>query len=293
MFNKVFLVLDIKRVIASLTRFLSDDTFCKIVFFLKNRRPLNLSATHTFSEKLYWLKLRTDMESLSRFADKVAVRDYVQQKIGADVLVPFIGVYSTAEEFNLADMPARFVLKLNSASGFNLIVTDKSKYTESQIRKLIAKWLKVDFYRITRERQYRPIINKVVAESFLDFEQGKALLDYKIYCFNGQPEMIQVISERSGFAQNHTYYDVQWNKLNIYRKEYPSGKALPKPEKLTDLLVYAAALADGFSFSRIDFYIVKGQIYFGEITFIPANANLQFLPAEEDKRLAQLLTQRS
>lgn len=286
MFNKVLLVLDIKMIVASLTRFLSDDTFCKIVFFLKNKRPLNLAVTNTFSEKLYWLKLRADMESLSRYADKVAVRDYVEEKIGTDVLVPFIGVYSAAEEFNLAAMPERFVLKLNSASGFNLIVTDKTKFTESQIRKLIKKWLKVDFYRITRERQYKPIVNKVVAESFLDFEQGKALLDYKIYCFNGKPEMIQVISERSGFAQSHTYYDVQWNKLELYRKEYPTGKALPKPEKLTELLSYAAALADGFTFSRIDFYIIKERIYFGEITFIPANANLQFLPAQKDIDLA-------
>ncbi|KKO46812.1 hypothetical protein WG68_02375 [Arsukibacterium ikkense] len=290
MFNKVLFVLDIKIVLGAMTRFLSDDAFCKMVFFLKNRRLLNLAEPRTFSEKLYWLKLRTDMASLSRYADKVAVRHYVQEKIGADVLVPVIGIYATAEQFNLAAMPERFVLKLNSASGFNLIVTDKTRYSEAQIRRLISKWLQVDFYRITRERQYQPITNKVIAEHFLDVEQGKALLDYKVYCFNGQPEMIQVISERSGFAQSHTYYDVQWDLLDIYRKEYGAGQALAKPEKLAELLAYAAALAQDFSFSRIDFYIIKQKIYFGEITFIPANANLQFLPAAKDLALARKIS---
>lgn len=290
MVDKFFAVLYLKVVIAKCLSFLSDDVYCKSVFFLKNFRFLRLDEVKTFSEKLYLLKLRSDMESLSVYADKLAVRDVVQEKIGKEVLVPIVGVYSSSREFFLDSMPDRFVLKLNSASGFNLVVTDKNKVNEAKVRKLIDRWLKVDFYSITRERQYKPIENKIVVEKFLEFEDASGLLDYKVYCFNGVPEMIQVISERSGFSQSHTYYDLDWNQLEICRPGYPSGISIEKPVKLEELLKYASILAEGFAFSRIDFYIVKDKIIFGEITFIPANGNVKFLPVEKDRELANKIT---
>ncbi|MBN7827997.1 ATP-grasp fold amidoligase family protein, partial [Bowmanella dokdonensis] len=106
-------------------------------------------------------------------------------------------------------------------------------HSEKKIKKLIRQWLNVDFYLITRERQYKNIERKVIAEEFLDSGGGSQLVDYKVYCFNGKPHMIQVISERSGFNQEHTYYDCDWKKLSVYRKEYSEGKAEEKPDNLS------------------------------------------------------------
>ncbi|MEN3157064.1 ATP-grasp fold amidoligase family protein [Alkalimonas sp. NCh-2] len=287
--DKTSVVQSLKVVVSKLTRFVGDVTFCKALFFIKNRRAINLDNPVSFSEKLYWLKLFGGLEHYSKYVDKVAVKDYVRSKQLESILIPTLAVYDCAEEFSLNSLPSRFVLKLNNASGYNLVVTDKTKFSEAQLRKMIAKWLKIDFYLITREQQYKPIKNQVIAEEFVEFGAEKALLDYKVYCFHGKPHMIQVISERSGLDQQHTYYDTDWNLLNLSRKEYPAGKAVSKPEKLSDMLHFAELLAPDFPFCRVDFYLVDNKVLFGEITFIPANANLNFLPASEDKRLASLI----
>lgn len=45
------------------------------------------------------------------------------------------------------------------------------------------------------------------------------------------------------------------------------GAKSKKPECLAELLEYARKLSKPFIHARVDFYIVKDKIYFGEITF--------------------------
>ncbi|MEX0634078.1 hypothetical protein M8494_27405 [Serratia ureilytica] len=42
-----------------------------------------------------------------------------------------------------------------------------------------------------------------------------------------------------------------------------------KPEGYDELFEYASRLSAPFEFVRVDFYISKGQIIFGELTFTP------------------------
>ena len=42
-------------------------------------------------------------------------------------------------------------------------------------------------------------------------------------------------------------------------------------------------------FLRVDFYIIKEHIYFGEITFYHGNGNEQFYPDEWDYKLGELI----
>ena len=56
-----------------------------------------------------------------------------------------------------------------------------------------------------------------------------------------------------------------------------------KPENLDEMLELARVLAKDIPFVRVDFYIVDGQIYFGEITFFPASGFNPFTPEKWDR----------
>lgn len=52
----------------------------------------------------------------------------------------------------------------------------------------------------------------------------------------------------------------------------------------------AGKLAKGRAFSRIDFYQVDNEIYFGEITFYPTSGMGGFAPEEWDLKMGQLIS---
>ena len=64
------------------------------------------------------------------------------------------------------------------------------------------------------------------------------------------------------------FFDCNWERIPNAGMGYPiSGRKIEKPECLAELLEYARKLSKPFIHARVDFYIVKDKIYFGEITF--------------------------
>ena len=51
----------------------------------------------------------------------------------------------------------------------------------------------------------------------------------------------------------------------------------------------AKKLSRDIPFVRIDFYEIKGRIYFGEITFFPASGLNGFEPSEVDEQIGKML----
>lgn len=50
--------------------------------------------------------------------------------------------------------------------------------------------MNINQYYITREWQYKNIKPKIICEKFLENNERKPLVDYKFYCFNGNPQMV-------------------------------------------------------------------------------------------------------
>jgi hypothetical protein len=103
------------------------------------------------------------------------------------------------------------------------------------------------------------------------------IVDYKVWCFNGNPYCIQTISDRqikhNKKAMN--VFDTEWNEHTEWlNKEYQNEDSIEKPLLLTEMLEYAKILSKGFPQVRVDFYITNNQIYFGEMTFTAACGRL-------------------
>lgn len=264
-----------------------DRTFIKSKYKERFGTELNLQQPQSFNEKMQWLKINWRNQIAIIGADKYNVRNFVREKLGEDVLNELYAVYDNVEEIDLNALPDKFVLKVTNAYGGNVICADKSKVDWDEAFRKLKWYMKYNHYYKTREWAYKNIKPKIVCERFLD-ENGEPPKDYKFFCFNGEPKVIQVDSERF-IDHKRSFYDIEWNLLDIELNHEKINEDVKKPNKLETMLKYASVLAEGIPFVRVDFYHVNNKIYFGEMTFYPDNGMGRFKPEEADRVLGSYL----
>lgn len=262
----------------------------KLVINLENfrtyRRFLSKDNPQYFGERIQWLKLYGNLEQYSDYVDKYKVRAYIEKKIGAEYLIPLIGVYNNINEIEYEKLPQSFVLKNNNGSAMNLIVKDKNKLDTLKINNKLKKWLKSKYYKIKKEKQYLNVKNKILCEKYISDKSGN-LLDYKFFCFDGEPIFVKVDFDR---YSNHTsnFYDMNWKRIEMNEQGYKNYKGkVKKPENFEKMVEIAKILSNDFQFIRVDLYNVDGKIYFGELTFTPASGKNSFQPIEKDLEYAR------
>ncbi len=186
------------------------------------------------------------------------------------MLNKLFGKYDSVEEINFETFPNQFVLKTNNASGTIIIVKDKSILNINETRKKLNNWLKVPFTYNNAELHYEKIPPCIISEEYLYDKTQPELIDYKFFCFNGIPECIFVVSERS--KKIHSFranvYDMKWNRISKHLI-YPIADDVPKPTSFDIMVEACMKLGKDIPFVRIDFYEVNGKPYFGEMTFTP------------------------
>lgn len=259
-------------------------------FRRKTGRTPDLVHPATYNEKLLWLMIYWRSPEAARCADKYEVRDYVKRRCGEEILVPLYGVYRSADEIDYSRLPQEFILKATHGSGWNLICTDKNGFDKKQAAHEMNRWLTRNYYYYSREWVYRDIQPRIICEKLLTAENGKLPDDYKIFCFNGVPRIIQVDSDR--FTRHiRNFYDTGWNFLD-YAVAFPNDKSKikKKPERLDDMLEIARKLSSGFPQARIDLYHTENKIYFGEITFFHGGATEKFFQEEFARIMGDYLT---
>lgn len=256
-------------------------------WFLKyNKHELNLDYPTTFNEKIQWMKLYASTPIKTVLADKYLVRQWIKDTIGEEYLIPILGVYDKYEDINFDTLPEQFVIKCNHGCGYNIIVKDKNELDKEATKQKLNKWMSENFaFKCGFELHYKNIKPKIIIEKYMEDESGE-LQDYKFMCFNGKTKLILLDSNRySGHKRN--VYNENWELQNF--SDFPNNPhKIAKPSNLEKLKELAHILSKEFNFARIDFYIVNGSIYFGEITFTPASGNLKF-PHSIDKELGSLI----
>ena len=264
-------------------KYISND---KIELFLqenfyKKTGKLPTETLETFNEKLLYMAMFENDDLKTKCADKIAVREYVSSCIGDKYLPVAYDVLENGEQFSPEKYPSNFVLSFNAGSGENIIVTEKNELDIAQIRQQINNWIVFHNHSYSAcEMQYYNIMPRVIVREYIDM---KTDLEYKLFCFMGQVEFIQVISYKHGHSNIGTcHYDRNWKRLPFWRADkglYELTDNVPKPQNLDELIFLSEKLAKPFKFARIDFYeTVSGNLKFGEITFTPTAANIVFGP---------------
>lgn len=265
-----------------------EKTFIRKSFYKKLGDKLDFDNPQTFNEKLQWLKLYYRLDIMTKAADKCAVREYIKNKIGDKYLIPLWQIFDDYKDINVRVLPKSFALKATHASGWNIICHDKYKLKDTELKKTLKKWQSTNYYIYGKEWAYKNIKPRFICEKLILDENGKSPMDYKFFCFNGQPKYIQVDIDR---YENHerTFYNTNWKKQS-FGLLYNIGKGeIQKPEKFDEMLNIAKKLSQGFPFIRVDLYNLKGKIYFGELTFYPENGTGRFFPKKIDLELGRLI----
>jgi hypothetical protein len=254
------------------------------------KRP-NFKNPQTFNEKMQWLKLHDHNPLYHKIVDKYEVKKYVADIIGDEYIIPTLGVWDRFDDIDFEKLPDKFVLKTTNGGGSNgvFICTDKRKFDKQKAKKQLEKSMKYDFYRYYGEWAYKDLTPRIIAEEYMADESGTELKDYKTFNFHGEPKLIQLDFNRfSGHKKN--LYSIEWELLpfSFNFPAHPEFK-FEKPICLDKMLELARVLSKDFTFVRVDFYVIREKLYFGEITFYPASGFGKFVPEEWDQKLGEML----
>lgn len=249
-----------------------------------------IEGSETFSA---WIRRQMNSSQytrLARFVDKSSAKHY------AITRAPYITTAQTIALFTRRrlralrtyNFPDSFAFKAVHGSGMNLLVANrkvfagnkgkysrKKRFTGEEMKQLARSWL-VRCYSCDIEPQYKYVRRAVIIEEFL----GENLpYDYQLFMFGGRPFAVQVrkFEEapsnstgsrlRARVHQNRdrtplTYVDLV-NKMS-------QGPAKPPHSSTVEKMFNAGiALAQGFRFIRVDFYVINETVHFGEMTLSP------------------------
>ncbi|HFZ8994088.1 TPA: ATP-grasp fold amidoligase family protein [Citrobacter freundii] len=235
-----------------------------------------LSRPETMNEKVLYRKrhaCQTDADRYALFADKFRVRKYVAEKIGEQYLIPLYESF-TRQELPLLKEKLRehshYVLKPNHGAGMVKLVETIS--SEQELDELVAtakSWMNTDFVALTGETHYGHIERVLLLEQRIG-GTDEVLVDYKIHlfrnAFGGFYYVLQIIDDRFTHDLCSTFYVD--NLDSVY--EGPHILSDIEKDKVAEAIELSKLVLDDLDYARIDWYIHRGKIYFGEITMTPA-----------------------
>lgn len=275
---------------------LPDTLFLSLLHKKTIGRYPRLIHPTTFNEKILQRNLRPDPRYVS-LTDKIAVREYVEKKLGPEHLIPLIAAPNVLTREVFDRLPSSFVMKANHGSTFVEIVRDKSTTTFERLKELSDRWLSTSFYRVARERHYLSIEPRIFFEKLLLDKQGQIPADIKLHCFGGRtgrPTMyILLISDRFGENTHGDVFDENWNVMDVMIGPYTrSPVPPPRPKNMDAVFKAARRLCEDFDYVRVDLYAPDDEVYFGELTFTPGAGVLPFTPDRVDYEWGKLLSTR-
>jgi len=273
----------------SALRLLSDKTYIIIFFRFFNGYFPNLKNPKNFNEKIQWYKLNYRNHEMTRLVDKYEVREYVIEKGYDYILNDLYGVYDSYDKIVFSELPDKFVLKATHGFNMNIICKDKGNFDFGLCYLEVEKWLRHQHFEDGREWAYKNVVPRIVCEKYLENKEYDELVDYKFYCFNGQPEVVWVCAGRYGEGGvRYTAYDMEWQELRLFKGKPPTRLDLAIPQNFAEMHQVAMDLSAGFPFVRVDLYSVENQTVFGEMTFYPDSGLFDFSPGEYNEYFGDL-----
>lgn len=270
--------------ILKLFDFIPDKIMIKSQYRISTGKRLNLKKPIRFTEKIQWYKLFYRDPLMVQCSDKYKVREYIASKGYSNILVPLYGVYDRAEDIDFDNLPNQFVLKTTNGSHTNILCDDKSKLDIESTREQLNQWINAWEGKVGREWAYHKVRPKIICEKLLEKDKNNDLIDYKFFCFNGQPFSLYVIVERflkEGIKLG--IFDTSFKKLPYKRVDIPAlKKDIKKPDNFEKMLEIAKDLSSDFPHVRVDLYNIDGVIYFGELTFYNGSGYKGYEPEEFD-----------
>lgn len=271
----------------SILRLLPPILSLQLQHFRSTGRWPNIRAPRTFNEKILSRKLNESNELYARLSDKSAVKNYVREILGADLVIPSLWegqlLPSTPPDY----LTPPYVVKASHASGWNYFVHEQPRDWDLLVD-LTKSWMSKPWNTHLHERWYNRSERKIIIEPFIGTDRTPPA-DIKLFVFSGKVQIIQFDSDR---ATDHRrdIFDRNWNLLNFEIKYRRSELTPERPKFLDEMIRLSEILAGDIPFVRIDFYETANGVKFGEMTFSPGGGIEPFMPSSFDYEIGKLWT---
>lgn len=269
--------------------FLPDKLYLKWKYKLLIGKKLDLKNPKLLSEKLQWLKLYNRNPEYTEMVDKYEVRNYIENKIGKQYLIPLVGVYDNFDDIDFDKLPNQFVIKCTHDSGGLVICKDKNTLNMKAAKKKINKFMKRNYYKVHREWPYKNVKPRIVIEKYIENKDKSDLLEYNIFCFNGIPKLVSVCYGDKEKNMFNDFYDSDFNKLDLKCIYNASNVIFDKPKQFDKMKEIASILSKNIPHLRVDFYLCNNKIYLGELTFFHFAGFTKFEPKDYEITLGNYL----
>lgn len=282
--------------ILRLLQWVPDSVMLRIQYRIKLGFWPDFKNPTRYTEKLQLYKMKYRNPVMHQCVDKYDVRKYVESKGLGHILNELYGIYDKPDVIDFDSLPNKFVMKTTTGGGgLNVIVvTDKISCNLDELNNKLALWEGANNLGALagREWAYQDCKPRIIIEKYLDGGR-KSLIDYKFFCFNGEPKFLYVISDRKpGEYAYFGVYDIDFKKIPIYRSDERRAEQVEaKPKNYDEMLEIARKLSADFPHVRVDLYNIEGKIYFGELTFYDGSGYFHYEPDDFDLKVGSMFTE--
>ena len=261
-----------------------------------------------FNEKILY-RMAFDRNPLFKtLSDKIEVRNFVEDRVGANLLIPVYAICDSPDQINWGKLPEEFVCKVSHGSGgligvyknveidsalpLNLKALSWQRYwvnperfIPSNAEAMLKKWLGLSYEWIpgcSPEWGYAGLQPRIIVEELLMGQDSKIAIQIQLYVFDGKVELIRSAGTNSYGKRTMNYYSKEWQSLSIQllagSRNAQAENSQPRPINLASMISVAEILGKGLDFVRVDLYDLDTDIRFGEMTLYPSAGEGCWMP---------------
>lgn len=253
---------------------------------------IDIDNPKTLGESIQWLKINDCEKYKTILADKLLVRDYIEDHIGGEYLLNIFGQYGSFEEIDFSTFHNPVVLKCNHGSGWNHIILNPSNFNKNKVKFDFDRWMSTDYAKFAYELHYSCIKRRILIEEYINPKDSK--FEYQVYCINNKPEFISVETIKDLSSHQRCIFDTNGNKLNFM---ISPNKYSQLDESCVDknIILKCVGLSNLLlkdiktKFVRFDFIEYKGKVKFREITFTSGSGLSVYKPDSYDYKFGSML----
>jgi len=202
------------------------------------RKPRLLRPSR-FTEKIQWRKLFDLNPVYAVLSDKLAVREFIAERVGADVLIPLLWVGDDPDAIPFDTLDPPYIIKSTHASGHVLKVRSRDDLDVPAARAMFRQWLAQCYATHAEEPGYRPVPRQLIVEQLVLDPDGAPPLEHKMFVFGGRVRIIQtIVVDRDG-KRRGVFHDSNWVRLNWRTISSPFEGLQPRSARATELVALA------------------------------------------------------